>query len=75
MRPPAYAHVTSKHSESHILEHLFRFSHELLQEREGACMCVYTKLRARLSVGLQLQLELPEENPDLWTQVLNSIEK
>ena len=29
-----------------------------------------TKLRARLSVGLQLQLELPEENPDLWTQVL-----
>ena len=29
-----------------------------------------TKIRARLSVGLQLQLELPEENPDLWTQVL-----
>ena len=29
-----------------------------------------TKLRARLSVGPQIQLELPEENPDLWTQVL-----
>ena len=29
-----------------------------------------TKLRARISVGLQLTLAFPEENPDLWTQVL-----
>ena len=29
-----------------------------------------TKLRARICVGLQLTLALPEENPDLWTQVL-----
>ena len=29
-----------------------------------------TKLRARISVGLQLTLALPEENPDEWTQVL-----
>ena len=29
-----------------------------------------TKLRARISVGLQLTLALPEDNPDLWTQVL-----
>ena len=29
-----------------------------------------TKLRARISVGLQLTLALPEENPDIWTQVL-----
>ena len=38
------------------------------------CVCplnndlyVVTKLRARISVGLQLTLALPEENPDLWT--------
>ena len=29
-----------------------------------------TKLRARISVGLQLTLALPEENPDIWMQVL-----
>ena len=29
-----------------------------------------TKLRARISVGLQLTLALPEENLDLWAQVL-----
>ena len=29
-----------------------------------------TKLRAHICVGLQLTLALPEENPDLWTQVL-----
>ena len=29
-----------------------------------------TKLRARISVGLQLTIALPEEIPDLWTQVL-----
>ena len=29
-----------------------------------------TKLRARLSLGLQLQHELPEENTDLPTQIL-----
>ena len=29
-----------------------------------------TKLRVRISFGLQLTLALPAENPDLWTQVL-----
>ena len=29
-----------------------------------------TKLPARNSVGLQFTLALPEENPNLWTQVL-----
>ena len=29
-----------------------------------------TKLHACISVGLQFTLALPEENPDLWTQVL-----
>ena len=29
-----------------------------------------TKLRTHISVGLQLTLALPEENPDIWTQVL-----
>ena len=29
--------------ENHMLKHLFRFSHELLQEREG---CAYTNVRA-----------------------------
>ena len=29
-----------------------------------------TKLRARISVGLQLIFALPEENPAIWTQVL-----
>ena len=29
-----------------------------------------TKLRARISVGVQLTLASPEENPDIWTQVL-----
>ena len=29
-----------------------------------------TKLRAHISVGLQLTLALPEENPDIWMQVL-----
>ena len=31
---------------------------------------VVTKLRARLSVGLRLLLDLLEENPDSWMQVL-----
>ena len=29
-----------------------------------------TRLRARISVGLQLTHALPEENPDIWTQIL-----